>query len=403
MPGAVYQLNVKGKQNVYLTGNPEFNFIKQIYKRHTNFAIQQTELLFKTDVNFGKTIEINIPRNGDFLYKMYFKFTLPKLTITSGSYAGWTNSIGHAIIDYVELYIGGHCIDKHYGLFLEIWNDLTSNVSVNSNINNLIGKVEHPYLLQTNALSENTYIVPLQYWFCNNIGSALPILNLMYHPIQLKIKLNKFEDCIVYDGNTLPIVVDIKNSCILSEYIYIDDSEKLKYINSEQKYIINQVQSIYGESISNGTKYKTSLDFNHPCSELLFVLRETQNEDNNDWFNFSKRNLSPFTPVLPLIKSAKLTLDGIDRIDLQDEVTLRLLNSSRYHTNTPNKHIYTIPLCNEPEKWYPTGTLNFSLIDSPILHIDLQNNIDISKIFIFAKNFNFVSIQNGLFKLGFSS
>ena len=93
-PGAIYQLNVKSTQDQFLTGNPEFNFIKQVYKRHTNFAIEQKELLFDTIIDFGiPLVNIEIKRTADFLGKLYFKFTLPPLTITSGTYAGWTNSI----------------------------------------------------------------------------------------------------------------------------------------------------------------------------------------------------------------------------------------------------------------------------------------------------------------------
>ena len=37
----------------------------------------------------------------------------------------WTNSLGHALIRTVKIEIGGQKIDEHYGIWLEIWNELT--------------------------------------------------------------------------------------------------------------------------------------------------------------------------------------------------------------------------------------------------------------------------------------
>lgn len=406
MGGAIYQLNIKGPQDVYLTGNSQYNFIKQVYKRHVNFATQRMTVSFKNQVDFGRKIEINIPRKADFLYKLFFKFSLPPLTKTSGNYAGWTNSIGHVLIDYVDITIGEHIIDRHYGLFLEIWNEITQRPSLNSADHLLIGKYNHLESLEYNALTQSFYEVPLQFWFCNNIGSALPLINLQFHSVKLIFKLRPFEECIIYDGITPPNTVSISNSSLLAEYIFIEDSERIKYHDKEHTFLINQIQSINGESASlnSGALHKSLLNFNHPCSELFFVLREQLSDDNNDWFNFSQRITTVLTPVPPLIQNAKLLLDGYERIEKSDEFTLRIGNSYRYHGFSTNKHIYTISFCNEPEKWYPTGSMNFSLIDQAELQIQMASGI-ISpvKIYVFAKNYNIIHIKKGMVQLGFSN
>lgn len=163
MAGAIYQLKVRGPQDLFLTGKPVYSFIKQVYKRHVNFATQLIEIQSKNTVDFGKTIEFNIPRKADYLHKVSFTFTLPALSTTSGSYAGWTNSIGHAIIDYIEVSIGDQVITHHTGLYLEILNELThTNVYNNSNAT-LLGKYPHIKALESNALIETVYEVPLQF------------------------------------------------------------------------------------------------------------------------------------------------------------------------------------------------------------------------------------------------
>jgi len=402
MAGAIYQLKVRGPQDLFLTGKPVYSFIKQVYKRHVNFATQLIELQSTNTVDFGKTIEFNIPRKADYLHKVSFTFTLPALVSTSGTYAGWTNSIGHAIIDYVEISIGDQVITRHEGLYLEILNELTHTI-INTDSNaKLLGKYPHLKSLESNALVESVYEVPLQFWFCTGIGSSLPLIQLQHHSVKITVKLNDFDKCIVYDGNTPPNRVSIKEGSVLAEYIYMDETERLKLKSASSTFLITQNQ-LNTENVKFNNS-KVLLDFNHPCSELLFVLRAKDNEDNNDWFNFSKRNTSVFTSLVPLITHAELTLDGNKRVEKTDERRLRVHNNYRYHSNPTDKHIYSIPLSNEPEKWYPSGSMNFSSVDQAELYLHTQPNLS-SPItaYIFARNFNIIYIEKGMIQLGFST
>ncbi len=406
MTGALLQLNVKGPQDLFLTGNPEHNFIKQVYKRHVNFAIQKKSIKFQNDVDFGRKTEIHIPRYGDLLHKLYFRFKLPSLTPTSGTYAGWTNSIGHALIEYVDLEIGGQIIDRHYGLFLEIWDELTQSPSINSNSYLLVGKFNHKESLQKSALLETEYEVPLQFYFSRNLGASLPLISLQYHPVKLIFKLRSFDECIIYDGVTPPEEVNMLDSSLLAEYIYLEDLERMKLKDKEHSFLIQQTQTVFKESVpfTNGGFHKALLPFNHPCLELIFVLTEQDSEDNNDWFNFAQRTVITADPVIPLLENAKLLIDGKERIETSSEFTLRIANNARYHTLAPSKHIYTIPFCNEPEKFYPTGSLNFSFIDQVELQIQLKKQINSPvNLYVFAKNFNILRIKDGMVQLGFSS
>jgi hypothetical protein len=334
---------------------------------------------------------------------MYFAFSLPKLTPTSGTYAAWTNSIGHALIDYIDLMIGETLIDRHYGLFLEIWNELTTKPGRRSSEDQLIGKLDHPGLIQNDALVDTNYTVPLKFWFCNNIGSSLPLISLQYTKIRLLFKLRPFSECIVYDGTTPPLPVNIYNTGLLTEYIFMDDTERLKYLNNKVDYIINQTQ-YFNDSVNTFSGgHKSQLTFNHPCTELIFVLREITSEQNNDWFNFAQRNVLTFTPVLPILSNAQLTIDGNNILDLTSENILRIVNSNRYHTQTVNKHIYIIPFANEPEKWYPSGSLNFSFADFVELYLNFAVGSTPSNLYVFARNFNVVTIDHGMLSILFSS
>lgn len=403
MTGANFQLSLRGKQDLFLTGNPEYNFIKQVYKRHVNFAIEQYSLTFKNQVDFDKSFDLDIPLNGHLLHKLYFTFKLPPLVKTSGTYAGWTNAVGHTLLDYVEFNISGQIIDKLTGLYLEVNNELTKQHVVSSSEDALVGRTQHPLLLRTNADNETVYFVELPFYFTQNIGSSLPLVKMSYSPIKLSFKLKGFDDCIMYDGITPPDPVSISSANVIAEYIYLDTSEKMKIIRNDQKYLINQIQYTNTQSNSSGGSCRVPLPFNHPCSEMIFVLRDINSELNNDWFNYAKRNIIANTPIVSLIKGAKLLIDNIERIKYTDESILRLLNSNRYHTNTTNKHVYTIPFCNEPEKFYPSGSLNFSMMSEAELYLLLNDSNPIVNIYVFAKNFNFIYFEKGMVKLGYSN
>ncbi|HEY9703562.1 MAG TPA: major capsid protein [Allocoleopsis sp.] len=402
MSGAILQLNHRGLQDSYITGNPELNFLHYTYKKHHSFAIQKSNIHANHTVDFGRDFEIEIPKKGDFLHKCYLSFTLPPLVKTSGNYAGWTNSIGHAMIDYIELEIGGLVVDKHYGLYLELLNELSEKRDSHSD--KMIGKFNHIQLLETNAESSTTYLVPLKFWFCDLLGSSLPLLALRYCPIKLRVKLRPFSECIVYDGITPPSQVNITDFKLITEYVFIEDHMRELFLGQRHQYLINQCQMNSTNIQSESKIHKPEIVFNGMCYEILFVLREVESENNNDWFNFSKRNTVINTPITPLLSKAKFIVDGIEMIDLQDQSFFSLLNSNRFHYNTTDKHVYMIPFSNEPEKWYqPSGSLNFSTVDFSYIYLEMSNNFQDSNLFIFGKTINMITIHQGTLKLGFTS
>lgn len=402
--GAIQQLSyaLNGIQDTFLTGKPKHNFIKQAYKQYNNFAIERIRVTSKNGVQFGKQVTFEIKKLGDFLKKVYFQFTLPALTVTSGEYAGWTNGIGYSIIDYADLKINGVFIDRRYGLFIMIWNQLTSNPGIRDSSDTLSGYYQNLASLKYNALQSNTYNVELDFWFGENIASALPLLSLSQtNFIEIVLELKPFSECIVYDGNTPPEEVTITDGWLNTDQIFVDDSFKKKFKGEEHTFIIKQLQYIRQDLV--GSSKKVNLTFNHPVSQLIFVLRERESEENNDHFNFSKRSIGDHQNVLPLMTQARLLIDSKERNEYMSSDQLSRLNSNIYYPNTIDSFIYTIPFCNKPSEWYPNGTLNFSLIQNPELQIDLENGISDCSVYIFALNFNFITIKDRFIKIAFDS
>ena len=127
MAGGLMQLVAYGAQDVYLTGNPQITFWKVTYRRHTNFAMESIEQTFNGQADFGRRVTCTISRNGDLAYKTYLQVTLPEINQNHGSssvFARWLDSPGEQLISQVEVEIGGQRIDRQYGDWMHIWNQL---------------------------------------------------------------------------------------------------------------------------------------------------------------------------------------------------------------------------------------------------------------------------------------
>lgn len=400
MSGAPSVLNLKGNQDLLLTNNPEIPITNNEYKQYEQLACEINKLEFKENVDFGKKISCMIPNKGEYLGKINFYIELPALSITSGTYVGWTNSIGHAIIEYVDLYIGETLVDKHYGMFLEIWEELTGK---NKEENLSIGKYSILESLKISAVTDSSYLVPLRFWFCRDISTIFPIHALKYHKIRIDVKLREFSECVTYDGVTPPQKKSIKD-CYLSAEYYFTNSPSIKSpIVKNYRILISQVQykDSDGEDVNYiGSVFKTKIPFNHPVKEILWVFRETDSEENNDWFNFSKRSNVPSTEIKSLMKNTTFYIEGVEYTKPLPEKFYRLNNK---HTNITDRHIYSLSFCENPENFQPSGTLNFSVIDNFYIRGDMNTPTPSNKLYAFGISYNWLEIENGISRLLFIS
>lgn len=133
-----------------------------MYRRHTNFAIESIEQTFNGTVDFGRKVSCTVSRNGDLIHKVYLQVDLPALSNTNGTTGSlqWVNNIGHVMIDEVSIEIGGQTIDKHYGDWLNIWNELTQTAEKEGGYDDMIGATTDA----ADTVPARTLYVPLQFW-----------------------------------------------------------------------------------------------------------------------------------------------------------------------------------------------------------------------------------------------
>ena len=325
------QLVAYGAQDVYLTGNPQITFWKVTYRRHTNFAMESIEQTFNGQADFGRRVQCTISRNGDLAYRTYLQVTLPEIGqdgccgTTSDcdyTYARWLDYPGEQLISMVEVEIGGQRIDRQYGDWMHIWNQLTLTAEQERGYNKMVGQTTQlTYLTDPsfadvdsacasndvpaavcaprNALPETTLYIPLQFWFCRNPGLALPLIALQYHEVRINLELRPSDEVLfavtnltnspvagagnnVANGSSVKDTVSYQKSLVAAslyvDYVFLDTDERRRMAQNPHEYLIEQLQFTGDESVGSSSN-KIKLNFNHPCKELVFVVQPDANVD----------------------------------------------------------------------------------------------------------------------------
>ena len=410
MGGGLLQLVAYGAQDVYLTGNPQITFFKVVYRRHTNFAIEAIQQTFNGTPNFGNRVTCQISRNGDLIHRVY----LAVVNYSSGNNV--CPYFGLRLINYVEIEIGGQKIDKHYSHWMYVWNELSLPVSKKDAYKKMVGANDKLASL-TNA---NLYI-PLEFWFCRNVGLALPLIALQYHEVKINILFETKDNC---RGNTNELL-DLTSTTLWVDYIFLDTDERRRFAQLSHEYLIEQLQFTGTESINDSaTSIKPKLSFNHPCKELVWFCTSSHSTTkatiNNNWVNYSTgvngyaagnselfKETSAITSTNP-IKTAKLVLNGNDRFSARPGSYFNLIQPFQHHENIPSNsgiNVYSFAL--KPEEHQPSGTLNMSRIDTAVFNLDLNTDYTTGtfskNLHVYAVNYNVLRILSGMGGLAYSN
>ena len=461
--GGLMQLVAYGAQDIYLTGNPQITFFKVVYRRHTNFAMEAIEQTFNGTANFGKRVTCTISRNGDLIHRIYLQATLPQVALQasdgSGAQFRWLNYVGHNLINSVELEIGGQRIDKHYGDWLHVWNELTQEPGKQSGYAEMVGNVPELVNLLVqggegcdnyctggepgassevrNCAPEYTLYIPLQFWFCRNPGLALPLIALQYHEVKINLEMTDVKylcwDNVTGTATNNAIKTRVASTGLVSaslyvDYIYLDTDERRRFAQVSHEYLIEQLQYTGAESVTSSNN-KIKLNFNHPTKELVWVVQRDsfvacdditpaawkgmQPFNYSDWWDrsvldsgYSLTRVEGLAGNNPVV-TAKIQLNGHDRFSEREGKYFNLVQPYQHHTNVPAVGINVYSFALKPEDHQPSGSCNFSRIDNATLLLTLTNNTvsstNTAKVRVYAVNYNVLRIMSGMGGLAYSN
>lgn len=434
MTGGLLQLAAYGAQDIYLTGNPQITYFVGVYRRYTNFAVQSIPQYFIGNADFGQKVYILVDRIGDLINQMFLRIKLPDIsqynyTDESGNLVEyyWVNSIGHAIIKIIDVEIGGVVIDRQYGLWMEIWGELTTPSGKKAGYNSMIGKSDFPINLDNGGPLD--LYVPMYFWFCRNVGLSLPLIAIQSQEIRFNVTFRQYEELVI-SSTGVPLItnnnpVEIVQAWMDIDYIFLEDDERKIFAKNNHQYLIEQLQ-VYATSLtSNGLRQDPTdpnkmtripdltqnvlLNFNHPVKELYWVIQNSTVLSvypfgGNEWYNFSTQSYKngKVNGTDPMLKG-KLIFEGQELFNTKDAKFFRTVVPYQRHTNVPNNFIYLYSFSLNPEEFQPSGSCNFSRIDSQLLYLEISDQLIDPIITVFASNYNILNISGGLCGIEYSS
>lgn len=325
MSGALLQLAALGSQDVYLTGNPEITLFKSSYQRHTHFSMETVQVTFDSeDVDFGesKITTSTFPKSGDLISKIILVIKLEECSDENIEW-GYVNKLGHALIKEISVNIGQIEIDTHTSQWINSYHELFGNLSHEKNYNKMIGNVPELKNLKKTHEGYELYI-PLEFWTCKSSSSAFPILTLNKQEFQISLTLRNSIDLINYKGNLEPSnLPKIQSAYFLVDYIFLDSPERQLFLKRDHEYLIEQVQEMQGNIISQQTKL--NLIFDKPCKYLIWFLNLERYSNRNEFLVWSHDNnwdnaLNNFAKLIWLSTRENLNVTDVNNpvIDLED-------------------------------------------------------------------------------------
>ena len=308
MSGGIAQLVAVGAQDVHLVGQPEVSFFRSTYKRHTNFSQTVERQVIQGNVSNNGMSTVRFERKGDMHGYVYL---VPNNGTATQAYtqAQWLTKIAK-----VELLVGGQVIDEQ---------DSTYSTLIAPRLSATTASKSPSADLANGGSTYRFY--PLRFAFCENWQTALPLISLQYHDVELRITWGSAAATDKWD--------------VYANYAYLDTQEREVFASQPQNMLITQTQ----KAVSSGSKIQ-ELNFNHPVKYLASGRANAMAilNDNN---------------------KLKLQINGTDVADFKFADPNFTTVPLYYHTSNGDsstaKKLFVYPFCLESAKLQPTGSLNF--------------------------------------------
>ena len=380
--GGIAQLVALGAQDEFISGKPEITFFQSSYKRHINFSRVTDQTVIQGNPAPGGMSTVKFDRKGDLLNYVY----ITMIDTVKGEVK--TVQDWRSIIDHVDLYIGGQLIDSQSSEFCEL-------LAIDLMAQNLTMSSAGGHHEGAGRLTE---FYPLRFFFNGSVTSALPLVALQYHEVEVRIYWDtNWYTPITNQGTTITPVPDGARFEVHANYIFLDDTERIKLRRKPIDMLITQVQSV---AASNTTVQE--LTFNHPVkyitsSSVLYNDPLTVDPITGNYTAATTKN-----GLCDKNTRVKLQINGEDIGDFKYAVPHFTSVMSYYHCPFDNGNYQThfmYPFCIDTSRLQPTGTLNFSRLDSARL---LTDNKPIAGT-VYAVNYNILRIESGMAGLMYSN
>jgi hypothetical protein len=367
-----------GADDVMLVGNPEITYFLEKYSAPIPFAKRLEILTFDTNVLFGSESRVQIPKRGEMISNLYLKFTTPQAGSIPSSFC---DSVMTYMIDYVELYFNGQMVERLYGEYIEMMNDLKYPQGKQTTLQYLVGKI-YP---NTSGPINAEYTFPLPFT-CLRKGLEL---DSSYIEFRIILK-NSALFTIPSFSYTNPL-----NIQVLVEYVYFPEKLKRSIQVYEQ---VQRVEFIAPQGVNN---VRLQLQLMNPVKELFIVIQNTSafGFDYTTDGSFSSDRTTYTNGTTDQLSNLVFKLNNVERIpkEIGIPIYLRSIQAIEYHTRVPDRKFYMYSFSLDPEHALPTGQVNMSRIGNQVLELTMNSSSSSRFIRIYAVNYNFLKDGRVLF------
>jgi hypothetical protein len=226
MVAALVRLLHSGPQDMRLLpkdGPRDVGAYVRVLTRAGRFTTQWQRLDFQQKPQFGTQATCRILRFGELLTRLLLVVTLPDIYSAQaraiaaagagfrGPRFGWTNSIGHALIQRLTVEIGGTRVEEIDTRLLEILDEFDTPLEKVISKNLMIGRLQNGFTETSlgNSPTPLKVYIPLPLWFSRgDLGAALPIDAIHVDEIRVSIQFRPLTGVYYTDSRTPASAVD---------------------------------------------------------------------------------------------------------------------------------------------------------------------------------------------------
>ncbi len=405
-------------------------YFNTTYTTNLNKLIQITKILI-TDYNL-------LTQNDIYQYSVYTTTTnnnrtvlennlIRLITQTTPNFA-WVKELGNRFMQSSTISIDDQHIETHNSDLMHLFYEIYNNTNQKSGLDKMLGNTPEMYTVSPLQKPIKRLYIPFYYWFCRNDGSAFPLVALLHANLNLSIDVNSLENLLyIDDGAVFNKIPNFKCS-IVAEYVYLDDEERTKMINSKLEYLMERYIYNNNIKITKNTPIYTMPEneyvlsvpvstINDPTKFLIWTVkcRNKQTEQTIDVINWQqygynvRDSLGDIKNIYPLFDKIKIEFDGRDRESYKDELYYTSVTPwSRYVPSLMDgEYMYSFgffPLLEQP-----TGSANLGQLSSIYIKMkpvdEIMTQLLNGDIEIFVESwgctYNILRIFSGLGGLSF--
>lgn len=348
-------------------GNPDLKQFVNVIHKTTRWAAQWSRVDFDGTAEFGQRVSVTLPQIGQLISGVTLAVTMPDIYAAqlqairaaggtnfdlSGTFLGpvygWTNSLGHALIQQIELEIGGAIVETLDGRLLEILDELYEPLDATIAKNAMICRAPHGFGPRTWLQPTPTRVhVPIPFWFSRRgrYSHALPIQALSADIVRIHITFRPLDQLVYTDarvdtrtvgyragvdtpgamwgftggrfwranpaattrvyamrasmdaaGVAGELIPDVRiparmspvDAHLLVEYIHLEDYEALTLRSAELTYHVEQHVALPVTPSRAQAELRIPLPYGNPTKDIMWVCQRPEAEQYNAWFLFTR-------------------------------------------------------------------------------------------------------------------